>query len=195
MNNLYKYKLHNKTCTIITFIRRRSNQSVVRGHHINKEVWRPVIGQELPVLSEPNNHRDRRAVAICMDGEVESKWVNGNSHSMSVSRMVNGNAECKFYEKQCHVWYFYSPFHISSALPSGYLQSDPRSHHHHMLTTTLVHLWNISSLTPHFQEQCASYWGSTQILSRRQHVPNKQCALNNDVRLITWFYSSMLYLA
>ena len=48
-------------------------ESVVRGHHIYKEVWRPVIGQELPVLSEPNNHHDRRVVAIYMDGEVERK--------------------------------------------------------------------------------------------------------------------------
>jgi len=25
-------------------------------------------------------------------------------------------------------------------------------------------------------------------MSRRQHVPNQQCALNNDVHLITWLY-------
>ena len=37
-----------------------------------KEVWRPVVGQELPLLYEPNNHHDRRVVAIYMDGEVES---------------------------------------------------------------------------------------------------------------------------
>ena len=42
-------------------------ESVVRGHHIFKEVWRPVIGQELPVFSEPNNHHDRRVVAIYID--------------------------------------------------------------------------------------------------------------------------------
>ena len=39
----------------------------------------------------------------------------------------------------------------------------------------------------HFQ-QCTSYQGSRQILSRRQYAPNKLCALNNDVRLITRFY-------
>ena len=68
-------------------------ESVVSDHHIYKEVWRPVSGQELPALSKPNNRHDRRAVAIYMDGEVESKWVNGNSHSMSALRMVNGNGE------------------------------------------------------------------------------------------------------
>ena len=39
-------------------------------------------------------------------------------------------------------------------------------------------------------EQCASYQGSRRILSRRQHAPNKRYALNNNVHLITRFYSS-----
>ena len=33
-------------------------QSAVHGHHIYKKVWRPDIGQELPVLPEPNNRHD-----------------------------------------------------------------------------------------------------------------------------------------
>ena len=45
-------------------------ESVVRGHHVYKEVWRPIIGQELPVLSEPSNIHDQRAVAIYLDGVV-----------------------------------------------------------------------------------------------------------------------------
>ena len=45
-------------------------ESVVRGHHVYKEAWRPVIGQLLPVFSEPNNRHDRRAVAIYLDGVV-----------------------------------------------------------------------------------------------------------------------------
>ena len=32
---------------------------IVRGHHIYKKVWRPVIGQELAMLPEPNNRYDR----------------------------------------------------------------------------------------------------------------------------------------
>ena len=58
-----------------------------------------------------------------IQGSVE-QWVNGNSQSMSVLRMANGNGEWfnKFYEKQCHVWCFYSPFHISSTLLIDYLQ-------------------------------------------------------------------------
>ena len=37
-------------------------------------------------------------------------------------------------------------------------------------------------------EQCDFYWRSRQILSRRQHAPNKHCALNNNMCLITRFY-------
>ena len=39
---------------------------------------------------------------------------------------------------------FTVPFHISSALLIGYLQSNPRSHYLRVLAPTLVHLWNIS---------------------------------------------------
>ena len=36
-------------------------ESIVRGHHKYKEVWRPVIGQELPVLSEYNVQKPKSA--------------------------------------------------------------------------------------------------------------------------------------
>ena len=49
-------------------------------------------------------------------------------------------------------------------------------------------MWNISLQIFVKLEQCASYQGSRQSLSRRQYAPNKQCALNNDVCLITQFY-------
>ena len=38
-------------------------ESVGCGHHVYKEVWRPVNGQ-FPILAEPTNHRDKQAVAI-----------------------------------------------------------------------------------------------------------------------------------
>ena len=81
-------------------------------------------------------------------------------------------------EKQCHVW---CSFQISSALLIGYL-------HYlrvHALTYSVVEYFASSTPNIHLLEQYASYRGSRQILSRRQHAPNKQCALNNDVRLIT----------
>ena len=73
---------------------------------------------------------------------------------------------------------------IAKVIP---LQSDLCSH----CVLALVQLWNISPrpLQTFVQlEQCASYRGSRWILSGRQYAPNKQCALNNNVHLITRFY-------
>ena len=43
-------------------------EGVVRGYHVYKEVWR-LVGQ-FPVLAEPTNRYDKRAVAIYRDGEI-----------------------------------------------------------------------------------------------------------------------------
>ena len=45
-------------------------ESVVRGHHIYKEGWSPVVGELLPVLQESINVHDRRAVAVFRDGKI-----------------------------------------------------------------------------------------------------------------------------
>ena len=37
-------------------------ESVIRGHHIYKSIWNPVIGEDLEVRREPENVHDRRAV-------------------------------------------------------------------------------------------------------------------------------------
>lgn len=44
--------------------------SVVRGHHVYKDVWTPFIGEELTVLREPENEYDCFAVSIILDGSV-----------------------------------------------------------------------------------------------------------------------------
>ena len=38
--------------------------SVVRGHHVYKEFWVPVVGEELQVLREERNEHDRTAVSV-----------------------------------------------------------------------------------------------------------------------------------
>ena len=42
-------------------------QSTVRGHHIYKAIWTPVIGEELTVVPEEGNDHDPHAVAILKD--------------------------------------------------------------------------------------------------------------------------------
>ena len=39
-------------------------ESVVRGHHVYKAIWTPVIGEELSLRAEDNNEHDNHAVAV-----------------------------------------------------------------------------------------------------------------------------------
>ena len=43
-----------------------SLDSVVRGHHVYKLTWTPVVGQELQVAPEPRNIKDGKAVETLM---------------------------------------------------------------------------------------------------------------------------------
>ena len=45
-------------------------ESVIRGHHIYKELWTPVIGESLDVQREPSNPYDCSAVSVLRDGTV-----------------------------------------------------------------------------------------------------------------------------
>ena len=45
-------------------------ESVVRGHHVYKAIWTPVIGEELEVKTEEDNNHDQHAVAVVKDGLV-----------------------------------------------------------------------------------------------------------------------------
>ena len=44
--------------------------SVVRGHHVYKFVWTPVIGEELYLEPEESNEHDEYFVAVIKDGET-----------------------------------------------------------------------------------------------------------------------------
>ena len=44
--------------------------SVVKGHHIYKFVWTPVIGQELNTKLEEDNGQDKHAVAVMLDDQI-----------------------------------------------------------------------------------------------------------------------------
>ena len=45
-------------------------ESVVRGHHVFKAVWTPLIGEELPVFPESESAHDKRAVGVFRDGVI-----------------------------------------------------------------------------------------------------------------------------
>ena len=56
------------------------NESVVRGHHICKTSWTPVIGEELPIEGEEDNQQDEHVVAVMKNGAV----VGHVTHSISI---------------------------------------------------------------------------------------------------------------
>ena len=60
-------------------------ESVVRGHHVFKRIWTPVVGEVLTVAREAGNTEDRFAVAVTKDD------------------MVVGHVPCEF-SKLC--WHF-----------------------------------------------------------------------------------------
>ena len=45
-------------------------ESVVRGHHVYKRVWHPVLGEQLTLVRENNNSDDRQAASVMKDGSM-----------------------------------------------------------------------------------------------------------------------------
>ena len=43
---------------------------MIRGHHIYKSIWTPVVGEELTLQREDSNDHDIHAVAVVNDGDV-----------------------------------------------------------------------------------------------------------------------------
>ena len=41
--------------------------SVIRGHHIYKSIWTPIIGEELVLEAQDDNEHDKHAVAVVKD--------------------------------------------------------------------------------------------------------------------------------
>ena len=139
-----------------------------------------------------NDCKTRSSWPSHIQGSVE-QWVNGKSQSMSASRVANGDGKWinQFCKKQCHVWCFIVLFTFLVHFWMLICKSDPCSHYLCVLALTCPLVENFRTLQIFvWLEQCTSYWGPRQILSRGQHAPNKRCALNNDVRLATRFYGS-----
>ena len=43
----------------------------VMGHHVYKDIWKPVLGEELDVSMESNNIKDKYAVAVYQKGKSD----------------------------------------------------------------------------------------------------------------------------
>ena len=58
-------------------------ESVVRGHHVFKRIWTPVVGEILAVDVESGNAEDRYAVAVSIDNR--EKAVHNRERIMSTT--------------------------------------------------------------------------------------------------------------
>ena len=62
--------------------------SVIRGHHIYKDIWTPFVGEILCVEQEMHNSEDRFAVAI-----VKTETIVG--HVPRELSRIEANGDCK----------------------------------------------------------------------------------------------------
>ena len=70
-------------------------ESVVRGHHIYKTVWTPVIGEELPVEREEDNQHDQHAVAVVKNGTIVGHMPRTLSGVSWYFLEHGGNIQCR----------------------------------------------------------------------------------------------------
>ena len=68
--------------------------SVVRGHHIYKRVWTPVMGEKLALKAEDDNSSDARAVAVCKNGDVVGHVPRESAKTVWFFLKRGGNGEC-----------------------------------------------------------------------------------------------------
>ena len=83
------------------------NDSIVRGHHIYKFVWTPVIGEELYLEPEESNQHNEYTVAARKDGETV------------------GHVPCSFSRFSCCTWHLiylvYPAFNLTRGIYFLYL--------------------------------------------------------------------------
>ena len=69
-------------------------ESVVRGHHVYKEIWTPELGEVLTVCKEPDNIHDRHAVCVMKDGAIVGHVPRELSSMMDVFIEKGGVVTC-----------------------------------------------------------------------------------------------------
>ncbi len=69
--------------------------SVIRGHHISKSFWIPVVGESVAVACEPSNPYDRNAVSVKKGGNVIGHVPRNTSRIMSTFLSQGGTIQCE----------------------------------------------------------------------------------------------------
>ena len=69
-------------------------ESVVRGHHVYKEIWTPELGEVQTVCKEPDNIHDRHAICVKKDGAIVGYVPRELSRTMDVFIEKGGVVTC-----------------------------------------------------------------------------------------------------
>ena len=54
-------------------------ETLIKGHHVYRDIWTPKLGEELKVRIEPDNHVDKFAVCVKKEGKIVGHLKKGAS--------------------------------------------------------------------------------------------------------------------
>ncbi len=72
-----------------------SLESVVRGHHVYKRVWSPVMGEQLVLKCEEDNENDSRAVAVLKNDVVVGHMPRETARTVWFFLKRGGTGKCE----------------------------------------------------------------------------------------------------
>ena len=75
---------------------------VIRGHHIYKEIWTPVINEILSCSQEHGNSEDRFAVSVIKDGDIVGHVPREISHVVWYFIEHDGIVDCRVTGRRKH---------------------------------------------------------------------------------------------
>ena len=70
-------------------------QSTIRGHHVYKTTWTPVVGETLQVCREPSNSYDVYAVSVEKEEHTVGHVPREVSRVFSIFLLQGGNISCE----------------------------------------------------------------------------------------------------
>ena len=77
-------------------------ESVIRGHHVYKDIWTPTTGEILDVQREPENERDHRAVCLLKSSTIVGHVPREVSRIFWFFLRRNGRISCEVTGRRKH---------------------------------------------------------------------------------------------
>ena len=93
------------------------HESIIRGHHVYKDIWSPTMGEILEVQREPENEHDLRAVCLLRLGTVVGHvQFSGVALPLSLFRSVRGKNRLRSTSSSSHRENLPAPDYTSNTL-------------------------------------------------------------------------------